>query len=526
LSDEGSGEVATRVEAAVLDTDGVITRTAAVHFGAWKRLFDDVLQSPLAEGAHDRSPFTDDDYRRFVDGMARYDGVARFLASRGIDLPRGDPADGPGEATVCGLGNRKNEAFLAELETHGVQPFAGTVRFVEALRAQGIATAAISASENCEAVLRQAGVDHLFDVRVDGLDAARLGLPGKPDPAVFLEAAARLGVAPDHALVVEDAVAGVEAGRAGGFGLVVGVDRTSHPESLAAAHLVVPDLADLEVVGGSIGAAARPRQPLVDLTSALGDPDVGRRLAQRPAAVFLDYDGTLTPIVARPELAVLGDKTRAVLARLAEQCTVAILSGRDLPDVRGLVDVDGLWYGGSHGLELLGPEGQHHEAEGAAEIEPVLRSAAARLAPLVAEVPGAWVEEKRFALAVHHRASPEDQVPRLREIVDSVVDESHGVHASGGSKVFEIRPDLAWDKGRALAFVMEVTGAHPPGVLPVYIGDDVTDEDAFLAVRAEGLGIVVGGELAETAALHRLDGPDEVRQLLSRLADEQEGTAK
>jgi len=514
------------IDAAVFDTDGVITRTAAVHFGAWKRLFDDVLQSEVAEGAGDRSPFTDDDYRRFVDGMARHDGVTRFLASRGIDIPEGEPGDPPDRATEYGLGNRKNEAFLAELQVNGVAPFAGTVRFLEALRQEGVATAAISASESCEAVLREAGVAHLFDERVDGLDAARLGLAGKPDPALFLEAASRLGADPARTLVAEDAVAGVQAGKAGGFGLVVGVDRTSHPESLSAADLVVPDLADLEVVDRHVRRSTRPQQPLEELTSALTDPDVGRRLAQRNPAIFLDYDGTLTPIVARPEMATLAEDVREVLARLAQHLTVAILSGRDLQDVRKLVDVDGLWYGGSHGLELAGPDGQHHEPDGAATAEPVLRAVAHELDADVAQVTGAWVEPKRFALAVHHRATPDAEVPGLEALVRQVVERHEGVHVAGGNKVFEVRPDLQWDKGRALRWVVEVTGSTPPGVLPVYLGDDVTDEDAFAVVRADGLGIVVGDQLARTAALHRLADPAEVGRLLGRIAEGLEAGAR
>lgn len=236
--------------------------------------------------------------------------------------------------------------------------------------------------------------------------------------------------------------------------------------------------------------------------------------------MFLDYDGTLTPIVARPEDALLGDDARAVLERLASRCTVGIISGRDLEDVRALVGVDGLWYGGSHGLDLRSPAGEAHVPAGAAEVEPVIRTVADELGPVVSEVPGAWVEAKRFALAVHHRASPDDQIPRLRELVAEVVDRHDGVHLSGGNEVFEVRPDLAWDKGRALHFVVEVTGSEPPAVLPVYVGDDVTDEDAFAEVRGTGLGIVVGDQLAETAALHRLADPGEVCTLLARLADE------
>jgi beta-phosphoglucomutase family hydrolase len=241
-----------RTDAAIFDTDGVITRTATVHAAAWKALFDEYLAARSAAANGERiafAPFTDEDYRRYVDGVPRYDGVTRFLASRGIVLPVGEPSDPPGDATVAALGNRKNAAFVAELERTGVAPFETTVALVHALRASGVAIAAISASENAGAVLASAGVADLFDVRVDGIDARQQHLAGKPDPAIFLEAANRLGVEPSRAAVIEDALAGVEAGRAGGFGLVVGVDRAGHAHELrdAGADVVVADLGELGV---------------------------------------------------------------------------------------------------------------------------------------------------------------------------------------------------------------------------------------------------------------------------------------
>jgi alpha,alpha-trehalase len=239
---------AVTVDAAIFDTDGVLTRTATVHAAAWKVLFDDVLRARAGDGNH-FAEFTDDDYRRYVDGVPRFDGVRRFLESRRIDLPMGSPTDPPGDDTVCALGNRKNHAFLAELEAHGVEAFATTTALLDQLRAAGVATAAISASENCGPVLAAAGIAHLLDVRVDGLDARALGLPGKPDPAVFLEAARRLGVAPERAAVVEDALFGVEAGRRGGFGLVLGVARAGNADEMlaAGADVVVADLGEVQV---------------------------------------------------------------------------------------------------------------------------------------------------------------------------------------------------------------------------------------------------------------------------------------
>jgi alpha,alpha-trehalase len=251
------------IRAVIFDMDGVITDTATAHAQAWKRLFDEVLRERAGGSGERLEPFdADEDYRRYVDGKPRFDGVRSFLRSRGIDLPEGEPDDPPDRETACGLGNRKNELFLEHLREHGVDPYPSTVALVRELQARGLGTAAISASQNMSQVLEAAGVGTLFPVMVDGIVLRELGLPGKPDPAIFVEAARRLGVDPPSAAVVEDALAGVEAGARGGFGFVVGVDRTGHADVLraAGADVVVNDLVEL---------ALPPAAPLV------GDPPRG-----------------------------------------------------------------------------------------------------------------------------------------------------------------------------------------------------------------------------------------------------------
>jgi len=235
-----------QLDAVIFDLDGVVTDTASIHEAAWKETFDAFL-GEAADGR--QKPFTQDDYRRFVDGKARIDGALSFLRSRGVDLPRGGSGDPPGWATVWGIANRKNERFLALLGERGGLPYPTTVALLEQLRARGMKTAIISASRNCERILRAAGIRELFDAKVDGVDAAELGLPGKPDPAVFLEAARRLGVEPARAAVVEDAIAGVQAGRDGRFGIVIGVDRAGYADALrdAGADVVVKDLGEMEL---------------------------------------------------------------------------------------------------------------------------------------------------------------------------------------------------------------------------------------------------------------------------------------
>jgi alpha,alpha-trehalase len=237
------------IAAVIFDLDGVITDTASVHAVAWKRMFDGFLAARAPRDGEDLSPFSENDYHLYVNGVRRYDGVEAFLRSRGIRLPRGGSDDPPSAETICGLGNRKQDAFIATLRAQGVRPFPTSLELLHRLRDAGVRTAIISASRNCAEVLEAAGATDLFDAKVDGIDADEVGLAGKPDPAIFLEASRRLGVEPGRAAVVEDALAGVEAGRRGRFALVIGVDRTGDADGLRAngADLVVGDLRELRV---------------------------------------------------------------------------------------------------------------------------------------------------------------------------------------------------------------------------------------------------------------------------------------
>ena len=240
------------VDAVVFDMDGVITDTATVHRGLWTEVLDEFLGEVSRRSGQAQTPFSAADYRRYVDGKHRDDGVSSFLASRGLTLPRGEPDDGPERETVWGLANRKDRAFRRVLTRDGVRAFPSSVALVRRLQHAAVGTAVISASRNAQAVLESAGIGDLFEVRVDGLVTAQLGLAGKPAPAVFLEAARRLGAEPGRTVVVEDALAGVQAGRAGGFGLVIGVDRSGSEAGelrAAGADVVVRDLSQVRVVG-------------------------------------------------------------------------------------------------------------------------------------------------------------------------------------------------------------------------------------------------------------------------------------
>jgi beta-phosphoglucomutase family hydrolase len=233
------------VRACLFDLDGVITQTAKVHAAAWKEMFDAFLHQRGGDGF---TPFDlHDDYDRYVDGLPRADGVRTFLRSRGIELPEGDPDDPPTAETVNGLGNRKNEVVQRRIRQDGVEVYEGSLRYLHAVRAAGLRTAVVSSSANTAEVLRVTGLTDLFDARVDGQVARERSLPGKPKPDTFLAGAADLRVEAAQAAVFEDALAGVEAGRAGGFAIVVGVDRVGQAEALKehGADVVVDDLGDL-----------------------------------------------------------------------------------------------------------------------------------------------------------------------------------------------------------------------------------------------------------------------------------------
>jgi beta-phosphoglucomutase family hydrolase len=235
------------ITAGLFDLDGVLTGTARVHAAAWTQMFDDFLRGWSHQSGRPYQAFTDADYNTSVDGRPRADGVRTFLASRGITVPEGQPDDPPERQTIYGLGNRKNEILLRMIREHGVDVYPGSMRYLTAAKAAGLRRAVVTASANGAEVIRAAGMEPLVEIRVDGIVAAQRNLRGKPEPDTFLAAAADLGVTPAQACVFEDSVAGVQAGHAGGFGYVVGVDRVDHADDLLrhGASTVVKDLAEL-----------------------------------------------------------------------------------------------------------------------------------------------------------------------------------------------------------------------------------------------------------------------------------------
>jgi alpha,alpha-trehalase len=510
----------TNITAVIFDMDGVLTDTASTHAQAWKQLFDEYLKKRSERQNEVFQPFNiNSDYLIYVDGKPRYDGVKSFLESRGVSLPQGSPDDSPGLETICGLGNRKNRYFVERLKREGARPYGSSIRFIERLKARGLRTAVISASRNAEEVLEAAGIRGLFDAKVDGVDSDELHLKGKPDPSIFMEAAKRLGVKPDETVIVEDALAGVEAGRRGNFKLVIGVDRVGQGEEIKkrGAEIVVRDLSELKI------SWAKSRKPgnvktIDSLPSALGKKDeIFRRLHERTPAIFLDYDGTLTPIVDDPAEAKLLEQTRKVIRRLAEHYSVAMISGRDLADVQNMVGIENIAYAGSHGFDIAGPGGQYRNQERGRRFLPALDRAEPELKNDLKDIPGARVERKLFAIAVHYRQVDRAKLVELEKRFDVVLSHYPELRKTTGKEIFELRPNIDWDKGKALLSLLEALYTDGSRVIPVYIGDDDTDEDAFRAIRERGIAIMVGTGKRPTAAHYALRDTDETGQFLHEL---------
>ncbi|MBD3426862.1 MAG: trehalose-phosphatase [Candidatus Omnitrophica bacterium] len=531
-------------DAIIFDMDGVVTKTALVHAHAWKKTFDEYMKRREEEHGEPFTEFTHDgDYLPYVDGKPRYEGVQSFLESRGIELPYGEKSDPGNKETICGIGNRKNELFREVLEEDGVERYEPMVEFIKEVKQHGVKVGVASSSKNCEMILEKAGVLDLFETRVDGVVSETLGLKGKPEADIFVTAARNVGAEPARTIVVEDATSGVAAGRNGGFGLVLGVARKDNVDALLAngADIVMKDLSDMRIGWLQKWFQRKPHH-LIDKWNAIDNPSsvqlwefredvpiylnpcylrTGKDIFEKDKTVFfLDYDGTLTPIVDRPQDAVVSGEMKDTVERLSKKCRVFIVSGRFREDVQQLLGIKELLYAGSHGFDIEG-EGFSMVHPKAKEVIPVVEENIKKLEAELGDIDGLLIEKKKFSVAVHYRLVDEDKhLPRIRKMVEDIARENDSLRLMSGKKVFELLPNIEWDKGKAIRWILEAMKMDWHDANMIYIGDDVTDEFAFRMLRTRGTSILVSKEEKASSADFRLKDPQEVRELFEKFIHE------
>ncbi|MBE0662939.1 MAG: trehalose-phosphatase [Bacteroidales bacterium] len=506
-----------KIEALIFDLDGVITQTRKTHKKAWKETFDKFFAEREKEFLKQDS-MTEDDYQNYVDGKPRYIGVQSFLESRSIKLPLGNPDDDPGFATICALGNLKNMLFNELVELEGVEIYHDAIAKLRDWKKQGIKTAIVSSSKNCRNIIKVAGIEDLFDTRVDGVVSVEIGLKGKPNPDIFTEAARRLGVRPENSVVFEDAISGVQAGQQGYFGLVVGVNRFNNKQALLdnGADITIDNFSDLNLSDPEIQEAYFSRQgkPIFP-----GNDEVFEILTKKKPAIFLDYDGTLSPIVPRPEDAIISNEMKETLQQLAHLFTVAIVTGRNKEDVENLVGLNGLVYAGSHGYIISGPNGLFMEHEDSKNIIPRLDEIEKEIKKELNErTQGTQLDRKRYAIGIHYRNAREEDEAVVHEIANTMISRHKGFKIGAGKKILEIKPDLDWHKGKAVDWILKALKlSGQKDIIPIFIGDDMTDEDAFNTLQEKGIGILVGGHGKKTAATYALKNVFQVKEFFKKL---------
>ncbi|MBD3263895.1 MAG: trehalose-phosphatase [Candidatus Omnitrophica bacterium] len=527
-------------ESVIFDLDGIVTKTALVHSRAWKAVFDEYLDSLRSREGKDKNlqEFTGQDYLKYVDGKPRYEGVKSFLESRGINISYGDPGDSPDKESVCGIGNRKNQKFLEILKKDGVEVYPSTIKLIKNLRDAGIKIGVASSSKNCKHVLDSAGIAQLFETRVDGVVSSELGLEGKPEGDIFVTASFNLGASPANSVVVEDAVSGVSAGRNGGFGMVLGVAREENMKGLFenGADVVVKDLSEISIedIIAWFNRIPAPFFKFWDSSSQIHLKTTGQKSFKdkinpyytrcskaafaegAKTVLFLDYDGTLTPIVDRPELAVMSEEMRKVLKILCEKVIVAVVSGRMREDVEKLVGIEDIFYAGSHGFDIKGPNFSLVQPK-AEKVIPLISKIIGELSEQLRQIEGVIIEDKKLSAAIHYRLAEKSKLPFIEKLVKEIVKENESLRLMRGKKVFEILPAIDWNKGKAIRWIMKALNLSWDKNSIVYIGDDTTDEDAFRVLRSRGMPILVSEEIKTSSADFYLSSPEEVRLLFEKV---------
>ena len=506
-----------KIDGFIFDLDGVVTDTQEQHASAWKKMFNQFLEERRSQSLPEEvlEDFRDSDYYEYLDGKPRKDGIKSFLVSRNIDLPYGESGDPEDAPTIEGLAKKKNRYYLELIDSEGVRIIHDTVDFIHHLREAHIPIALVSSSRNAHHILKKTGLESYFDAVVTPKEAEKKALKGKPSPDYFLEACKEIHKEPSSCAIVEDSLAGIEAGKSGGFQEVVGLDYHGNEDTLAAlkergADEAVSSLWDLQIVHQVL--------PLPNILAHFDE--VFTPEDELNYFLFLDFDGTLSPIVDVPSEAQALDELPEIIQKCTEHFRVCIITGRDSHVIMEKLRLNNVFYAACHGFEITSfPNFLYQVPEAKAAI-PNLDQAEKKFAEEFSGIEGFVLERKKFGIALHYRMmkSPE-AVSKLKDKVTKYVSSDSALKVREGEKVLEILPEVYWDKGMAMLKIYQVLGIHEKDLPPLYIGDGQTDEDAFREMETLGIPILASIGQRRSKAKYHLRGPVEVRDFLKKLLE-------
>ncbi|HZH74028.1 MAG TPA: trehalose-phosphatase [Mariniphaga sp.] len=502
------------MKALIIDMSEVIVRTAAINKTAWEAIINEYFRlNKLPQS------FSEEDYHKWFEGKPRFDRVKQFFNSYNINLHFGSQNEPADFNTICGLEKKKSKLFSHLLREGHLHVYEKAVAQIRAWKEKGIKTAIVSSDENFKKALKRSELKDLFDIKIDGHASRKMGFKEKPEADLYLEAVKELGYPPESCILFDDTVAGVQAGSKANFGLVVGVNRRQNKKQLSegGADIVIDNFDELDLYNDP-DIKLWFSQPTLPFASQY--VRIMEAVSQKTPVLFLDYDGTLTPIVQNPDDAVISEEMKNVLKDCASVFTVAAVSGRDMDDLQQKIGLNELIYAGSHGFRISGPDGLYHEHEKTREILPLLDQFEKDLQlEFNNKIKGVQFERKRYAIAIHYRNASMEDYPEIKKKVIKLLQGSESLKMDEGKKIIEVKPAIEWDKGKAVLWILEKLGLTDKNkYIPIYIGDDTTDEDAYKSLTGWGLGIQVGPGAESSAAQYRIKNVYQVRILLKELA--------
>ena len=486
------------MKAIVFDLDGVLTQTQKLHATAWREMFNEFLLKRSGAAAE----FTPEDYRLYVDGKPRLEGIKSFLASRHIQIP---------DDEIEVLGNKKNKLYIAALKKEGPHLIEDSFSFVVKLASKKVPMAVVSSSRNCRMIMEQTGLIKFIPTIVTPDEAQTKNLRGKPQPDYFLEACRLLKVNPKESIMVEDAISGIQAGRSAGFERVIGMKTSKDPGGMnelksAGADEVVTSLWDITGMDEYL-KLENARENIKKILEK-----------NRNYFLFLDFDGTISEIVRDPADARAVPGVVELISELGHRMPVCIITGRDTEVIRKFINLSHVYYAACHGFEITGPSELHYELTEARNMIPEFDKAQSFLSRKLGEYSGIIIERKKFGLAFHYRMISS---PEVREKIITTVSDYCREHPTfklrPGEEVIELLPNLKWHKGKALLKLYDVLELSKKDFPPLYFGDGKTDEDAFRELINWGISILVSREGRPTLAHYKLETPSETKNVLREI---------